>query len=392
MAYIREIITEGHPTLRKVAKKVDPSEIADPIFQQLLDDMFETMYDAPGIGLAAPQIGVSKRIFTVDLQDDADGHGPFVVINPKFTVTEGEVESVEGCLSVPGMVGDLTRFERVVCTGLDRRGKKITLEGTGLFGRCLQHEMDHLNGVLYIDKAKNIRAGRDRRGSGGGRRGRRRRSLKLLVFGTSEFAVPVLEAVAERHDVVGVVTQPDRPAGRGHKLVATPVKRAAEALGLRVLTPEKLKPFVEEARALGADAFVVASYGKIVPQALLDLVPIAFNVHPSMLPLYRGATPLQSAIRDGRSETGVTIIAMDAGMDTGDVLLQERAPIGPSETYGELHDRLAKRGAEMAVEALERHENGTLAAHAAERGRARAGRVRRRDRAHPDSAADERGL
>src|SRR6202165_5835604 len=169
MAYIREIITEGHPTLRKVAKKVDPAEIADPMFQQLLDDMFETMYEAPGIGLAAPQIGVSKRIFTVDLQDDVDEHGPLVVINPKFTLTEGEVESVEGCLSVPGMVGDLTRFERVVCTGLDRQGKKITLEGTGLFARCLQHEVDHLNGVLYIDKAKNIRpATTDEEVAGGG--------------------------------------------------------------------------------------------------------------------------------------------------------------------------------------------------------------------------------
>jgi methionyl-tRNA formyltransferase len=156
------------------------------------------------------------------------------------------------------------------------------------------------------------------------------------------------------------VTQPDRPAGRGHKLVATPVKRAAQARGLRVLTPEKLRPFVEEARALGADAFVVASYGKIVPQALLDVVPVAFNVHPSLLPLYRGATPLQSAIRDGRTETGMTIIAMDAGMDTGDVLLQERTPIGPAETYGELHDRLAKCSAEMAVEALDRYANGTL--------------------------------
>jgi methionyl-tRNA formyltransferase len=159
---------------------------------------------------------------------------------------------------------------------------------------------------------------------------------------------------------VGVVTQPDRPAGRGHKLVATPVKRAAEVRGLRVFTPEKLRPFAAEAHTLGADAFIVASYGKIVPQMLLDIVPIAFNVHPSLLPLYRGATPLQSAIRDGRSETGVTIIAMDAGMDTGDVLLQERAKIGPRETYGELHDRLAKRGAELVVEALGRYENGTL--------------------------------
>jgi methionyl-tRNA formyltransferase len=163
-----------------------------------------------------------------------------------------------------------------------------------------------------------------------------------------------------RHEIVGVVTQPDRPAGRGHKLVPTPVKRVAQERGLPVLTPERLRPLVDDLRALGADAFAVASYGKIVPQAILDLVPIAFNVHPSLLPLYRGATPLQSAIRDGRAETGVTIIAMDAGMDTGDVLLQEPTPLGASETYGELHDRLAERGAELLLEALARYEAGSL--------------------------------
>jgi peptide deformylase len=157
MAYVRTILTDNHPTLRKVAKRVERSELADPLFQQLIDDMFATMYDAPGIGLAAPQIDVSKRIFVVDLQDDEDGHGPYVVVNPRFTETEGEVTSIEGCLSVPGFIGDLPRHERVVCAGLDRHGRKITLEGTGLFGRCLQHEMDHLDGVLYIDKAQNIR-------------------------------------------------------------------------------------------------------------------------------------------------------------------------------------------------------------------------------------------
>ncbi len=156
MPYIRPIIHDGHPTLRKVAKKVDLEELKDPLFQQLLDDMFVTMYDAPGIGLAAPQVNVSKRIFVVDLQNDKK-QGPYVVINPKFTVTEGEIVSIEGCLSVPGMIGDLTRFERVVCVGIDRHGERIELEGTELFGRCLQHEMDHLNGVLYIDKAQNIR-------------------------------------------------------------------------------------------------------------------------------------------------------------------------------------------------------------------------------------------
>src|SRR5580698_8057739 len=129
MPYVRTILTDKHPTLRKVAKRVERSEIADPLFQQLIDDMFVTMFDAPGIGLAAPQIDVSQRVFVVDLQDDDPGHGPLVVINPKFSDLEGEVEAVEGCLSVPGYVGEVTRYERVVCTGLDRRGRKITLEG-----------------------------------------------------------------------------------------------------------------------------------------------------------------------------------------------------------------------------------------------------------------------
>jgi peptide deformylase len=158
MPYVRPILNDGHPTLRKVAKRVDPEEIRDPLFQQLIEDMFATMYAAPGIGLAAPQIDVSKRVFVIDLQDGESGHGPLVFVNPKFTIAEGEIESVEGCLSVPGTIGDLTRYERVVCAGLDRFGRKISAEGSGdLFSRCLQHEMDHLDGILYVDKAKNIR-------------------------------------------------------------------------------------------------------------------------------------------------------------------------------------------------------------------------------------------
>jgi peptide deformylase len=158
MPYIRPILTDDHPTLRKVAKKVDLDELREPLFQQLIDDMFETMYNAPGIGLAAPQIDIGKRIFVIDLQDEDENHGPFVFINPRFTITEGEIESIEGCLSVPGFIGDLTRFERVVCAGIDRNGRKISAEASGdLFSRCLQHEMDHLDGILYVDKAKNIR-------------------------------------------------------------------------------------------------------------------------------------------------------------------------------------------------------------------------------------------
>ncbi len=157
MGYVRKILTDNHPTLRKVAKKVQLKQLADPLFQQLIDDMFATMYDAPGIGLAAPQIHVSQRIFVIDLADDEPDHGPLVMINPVFTDTAGSVEATEGCLSVPGYVGEVTRYEQVTCTGFDRFGKKFTVSGDGLFARCLQHEMDHLNGILYVDTAKNIR-------------------------------------------------------------------------------------------------------------------------------------------------------------------------------------------------------------------------------------------
>ena len=155
MPYVREILTEGHPALRKVAKRVEPREIAEPLFQQLIDDMFATMYAAPGVGLAAPQINVSKRLFVVDVHDDE--HEPAVVINPRLTPLGEEIELREGCLSVPGMVGEIVRHERVAVTGLDRRGNRVRIEGEGLLAQCLQHEVDHLEGKLYIDRAKNLR-------------------------------------------------------------------------------------------------------------------------------------------------------------------------------------------------------------------------------------------
>jgi methionyl-tRNA formyltransferase len=139
------------------------------------------------------------------------------------------------------------------------------------------------------------------------------------------------------------------------------VKQAALELGLTVLTPTKLKPFAADLTALAPDMCVVASYGRIVPQALLDAVPVWLNIHPSLLPLYRGATPLQSVIRDGREATAVSIIAMDAGMDTGDLVAQTgELPIGDDETYGELHDRLAEIGAGLLAGVLVARADGTL--------------------------------
>jgi len=166
--------------------------------------------------------------------------------------------------------------------------------------------------------------------------------------------VPALRAFAGHVDCVLVVTQPDRPAGRGHKLQSTPVRVAALELGIPTIEPEKLRDALDILSACAADLYAVASYGKIVPQAVLDLPRLgALNVHPSLLPRYRGATPLQAQLRDGVALGGVTIIAMDAGMDTGDIVLRAERRIGIGETYGELHDRFAELGAQLLARACD---------------------------------------
>jgi methionyl-tRNA formyltransferase len=183
--------------------------------------------------------------------------------------------------------------------------------------------------------------------------------VKALFFGTSAFAVPSLRVTAARTNLAGVVTQPDRPAGRGHKLTPSPVKTCALELGTRVFEPLKLREFAASIAPERFDVFVLASYGRVLPAELLALPHLgALNVHPSLLPRYRGATPIQAALRNGDTETGVSIMLMDAGLDTGDIVLSERVAIVPGETYGELHDRLALVGADLLGRALDRAATG----------------------------------
>lgn len=174
--------------------------------------------------------------------------------------------------------------------------------------------------------------------------------MKIVFFGTGSFAVPALKAVAE--NTVLVVTQPDRPSGRGMRLRPSEVKLTAEELGLPVETPAKARAdeFVDRVTALAADALLVASYGQILPEKLLNSARRGgINLHGSLLPQYRGAAPIQRCILDGQTRTGVTLMQMDKGMDTGDMIAVEATDIGPDETYGELQERLARMAAEMAT-------------------------------------------
>ena len=199
---------------------------------------------------------------------------------------------------------------------------------------------------------------------------KRRLRINTLFFGTSDFAVPSLHVMAKHTSLAAVVTQPDRPAGRGQKLTATPVKRAALELGIPVLEPQSLRSFAAERAGESFDLFALASYGKILPPSVLDMPKLgALNVHPSLLPKYRGATPIQTALLNGDSETAVTVMLMDAGMDTGEIVLQERTPIREDERYGELHDRLADLGARALKHAVDYAMSGYIP-HEPQRGKA----------------------
>src|SRR6266404_4364207 len=189
--------------------------------------------------------------------------------------------------------------------------------------------------------------------------------LRVAFAGTPEFALPALAALLARHSVVGVLTQPDRPRGRGRKLAASPVKTAALASQLPLAQPQTLNS--PEARAALGDwhpqVLIVVAYGLILPREVLALPPLGcINIHASLLPRWRGAAPIQRAILAGDSETGVTIMQMDEGLDTGPVLLQRRLAIAPKINSGELSDRLAALGARLILDALDVVAGGTLTA------------------------------
>ena len=188
-------------------------------------------------------------------------------------------------------------------------------------------------------------------------------SVRLVFMGSPEFALPSLQALAERHFIAGVVTQPDRPAGRGQALSSPPVKLLAERLGLPLIQPRRLleSEALQQLRAWAPNLIVVAAFGQILRLEVLDLPRFGcINVHASLLPRWRGAAPIQAALLHNDSETGVTIMKMDAGVDTGPMLSQRALPIQSDETAGSLAEKLALLGAELLLETLPDYLSGGL--------------------------------
>ena len=365
---LSEIYTFDAPVLRKRAKRV--RRVNNKVRKEL-DEMLCTMRKAPGIGLAAPQVGLLKRMVVIDI-----GEGPYFLINPEFVSQSSETEvKWEGCLSWPGYIGEVERPLRVCVKALDRNGSEIWLEGEGLLARVICHEIDHLDGVLFVDRASSIvEVEQDDALDCGGLS-----SLSCIFMGSPDFAVPVLnEIVGSGMTVSLVVSQPDRPFGRKRRLTPTPVKARALELGLDVFTPENLNTSeaVSKLESVQPDFIVVAAYGQRLPGKVLKIPRYeCLNVHPSLLPKYRGGNPVQRQIMAGEQKSGISIIYMGDRMDAGDICLQKSIDIKPDETYGELEGRLSTLGAHSLVEAMalvlsgdaprkpQNHEVSSLAPH-----------------------------
>ncbi len=188
--------------------------------------------------------------------------------------------------------------------------------------------------------------------------------MRVIFMGSPDFAVPPLRKLVENgYEIVAVVTQPDKPAGRGKALQPSAVKQAAQSLGLPILQPTSLRQLdiIQKLRSLRPDVIVVAAFGKILPKEVLDIPPLkCINIHPSLLPKYRGPSPIDYAILEGETETGVTIMLMEERMDAGPILVQRKVPILPEDTTESLTKRLSEIGAEMLIETLPRWQRGKI--------------------------------
>ena len=367
--------------LRLRANEVDRF---DENLARLAERMTDLMHDARGVGLAATQVGVLQRLFVFQPSDDEQAT---TVVNPELVERSRDTEIAdEGCLSLQGVHVPVERSTAVTLAGLDLEGKPLRIELEELPARVVQHELDHLDGVLIIERT-DPESRREALATLPRTQGSVARSLtgssslvavmRIAVAATAPFGADVLERLAARHEVVALLTRPDRPAGRGRAVKPPAAKVVAQRLGIPVLQPERPTHELE----LGAETVVVCAYGLLIPESLLDR-GLWLNVHPSLLPRWRGAAPVERALLAGDTETGVTIHETVAELDAGPIAAQRSFPLGPEDDAGTVYARSAELAVELLDEVLPEPGLPAAGGRADLRGQDRA----RGSRARPHSA------
>lgn len=348
----REILTDPNHLLREPAKPVDNFDME---LQHLIDDMIETMRDSNGVGLAAPQVGESKEIIVCELAGEENQskkkevlYEPFpltVVCNPKI-ISHGrnKCKMVEGCLSFPGTELVVERPQKIVMTGKDRYGKNIKIEADKLFGRVLQHEFDHLNSTLLIDHLKEI---------------------KVVFFASGDFALKPLEIMHtdKQYQVEAVYTTPNISRSRGKISDNNQIKRLSGKLKIKTYEVYSLNndEIADQIKKHKADIGVVVDFGLKIPEKIINIFKYkVVNIHPSLLPKYRGPSPVTAAILNGDRQTGVSLMVIDQGIDTGPVLSQYRVKLSGRETAPILSAYLSELGATLLLDALPYYISGEI--------------------------------
>lgn len=339
-----EILKDPNPRLRIEAADVSSF---DGETQELIDDMIYTMRSADGIGLAAPQVGEGKKIIVAEyetpISDEPSREKPednfplCVIVNPKVEdLSEDEEFMIEGCLSFPGKELYIKRPKKVKVSALDRWGKEYLIEDEKLLSRVLQHEIDHLNGVLMIDHIKTV---------------------KTLFVGNGSLGLPALEKIIDdpQFKLLAVFTSADQPAGRSGKLQPTQVAARVAKLNQKIFKVEDInsKESIEKIKLLDPELIILADFSQIISKELIDLPKHGIlNIHPSLLPKYRGPSPVVSAILAGDKKTGVSIIKLSEKVDAGDILSQLEIKIRPRETAEQLKLRLSEYSADLLAETV----------------------------------------
>lgn len=333
------------PLLRQKAETIS---VFDANLKKQADEMIVLMQKNRGIGLSGNQVGLKKRLIVFGYKntgkDDNLPDVPFQQLcNPKIVKYSKELETMEeGCLSLPGLELPVERPAGVTVEAQTLDCKPITIKAKGLHARIMQHEIDHLDGILFTDRVKNYKKIQDYQ------------FARILFCGTDDFSLVVLKGLVEAgYNVVSVVTETAKPSGRGQKLVDPNIKTYAKSQEIAVFQPEDKERLTYVVNQLKPDLLVLASYGKILPQEALSL-PVfgCINVHPSLLPKYRGATPIQTAILNGDKITGVTIMEMVPDVDAGGIIAQEQLPIEPEDTTPILKNKLANKGSSLLVKTI----------------------------------------
>jgi len=351
LANMKQVNVIYHPSLRTTAT---PVTVFDESLPKLADEMLEIMHKNIGMGLAANQLGIDKRLLVIEFTPPKDEKElkaipKTVLCNAKVTKFSREKDTMtEGCLSLPGLELPVERSSGVTVEAQDVTGKPVTIKAKGLFARILQHEIDHLNGILFTDHAKQVEKIKNYFWA------------NSVFFGSDEFSLVVLKQLVEAGwPISAIVTETDKQAGRGLQLKQSETKKWATENGIAVFQPETKAEITEILSQIKPHLALLASYGKIIPDEALNIPTYGFlNVHPSLLPKYRGATPLQSVILNGDEQTGVTIMKMDAGVDTGGIVAQKTLPLHQTETFSELKDALAAEGASLLLRQLPSYLSG----------------------------------